>query len=205
MNFKLYGYQPLDLNTLVEDDLPYVDQILHSLIDTMEKHQDTTMSMQPTHPFDPEKYRNPLPLHPINPDNPKILNANFIQGMIDTSINPILKRIENLEGVESTKEIEAPTYYRRIRKPKDPINRIFLVDDNDLVRFVFNAVEDVVLPSLIGWRLWSPDVTKPLIDYEANRTEGHIINRETIYKTLDDVEEIAMALIREHKSANDTT
>ena len=205
MNFKLYGYQPLDLNTLVEDDLPYVDQILHSLIDTMEKHQDTTMSMQPTHPFDPEKYSNPLPLHPINPDNPKILNANFIQGMIDTSINPILKRIENLEGVESTKEIEASTYYRRIRKPKDPINRIFLVDDNDLVRFVFNAVEDVVLPSLIGWRLWSPDVTKPLIDYEANRTEGHIINRETIYKTLDDVEEIAMALIREHKSANDTT
>ena len=176
-----------------------------------------------THEYDPDKYTKPnkpvnaldpdtygtrapktrsLPLTPINPNKPPVVvNYNYIQGMIDNSIEPVLKRVEQLESTSSDTPQKEPPYYRRIRKPKDTINRIFLVDNNDLVRFIFNAVEDVALPSLIGWRLWSPDNIKPLADYEVNRTEGHIINRETIYKTLDDVEELAMALIREHSDA----
>ncbi len=177
----------MNFKTLKEDDLPCLEQIpIQSIRDIMA-----------THPFDPDKYRQ----NRVKPTTDTQYNPPIrVQQMIDTSLEPIKTRLDNLEQGKPIAVNATPQYYRQKRKTNDTINRIFLLDNDNIVHFIFNAVEDVATPTLLGWRLWQPHELKNLSAYDITvRADGKVLMQDVIYKTADEVEDAALAIINTGK------
>ena len=138
-----------------------------------------------------------------NPNVPIIPNEKTVQRMIDKSIEPIETRVDNLENklYQTVATNTSTNYYRQKRKPEDTVNRIFLLDDKNIVYYIFNAVEDVATPTLIGWRLWRPYELKTLDAYETiTISDGEVIYKDTIFEiTTEEIENCAIATIKENK------
>ena len=162
-----------------------------------------------TQPLNPDKYR--VTLTQLANMHPETLTANHIQTMIDASIKPFETRLIELElkysteteksQAEDSESIENElTYYHGRRKMNDSINRVFFLNRDSKVHFIFNAVEDVAVRTILGWRLWQPYQLLDLYTYtDTVRLLGNIVDESKIYSTLDEIETAALDLIHKYK------